>query len=517
MMNRIYISIAAWLLFAAILACGKPPVHTGGEPSVPNAGEHPELEIVRYTEADENGDMIPDFSRVGYHWSDKDIPIYDVVAELEAPSDGSDATLLIQNAINSTSGGAILLKKGIYNIYGQIYLKKSNVVLRGEGNKETILVAKGKSQRTLISLGMGAVKRTLIGTELKIEGEYIPMGTYLLELSGANPFKKGDKVVISWIPDANWISALKMDKIPPRADGIAVQQWTPEAYKLYWERTVRASGGRFVYLENPVAMPLDARYGRAYLQAYNYLDRISESGIENMILQSDFASDEDENHSWTAIEVSTAEHCWVKDVESRYFAFGCVDLKSGAKNISVLSCICRDPKAQTIGSRKYGFYFSDCQQCIVKDCKSYGSRHGFSSSARVSGPNVFLRCEEIDGKSGDCGPHMRWASCILYDNVKTNQSLKVQDRNNMGSGHGWAGTTHIFWNCSASRIVCQSPWVGGKNYCIACIGTKDEGNFKGRPDGVWISHNVPEEPLSLYEQQLENRRKIGLTTLPADL
>ena len=108
---------------------------------------------------------------------------------------------------------------------------------------------------------------------------------------------------------------------------------------------------------------------------------------------------------------------------------------------------------------------------------------------------------------------MRWASCVLYDNVRTNQLLRVHDRSNMGSGHGWAGTTHVFWNCTAGQIVCQSPWVSGKNYCIGCVGPKDEGNFKGRPDGVWISHDNPVETESLYEQQLENRRKIGLMTI----
>ena len=504
-------------LLAAVLSCEKPTPNTGEEPVTPDTDGMKDIEAVQYTEADENGDMIPDFSRVGYRWSDKDIPVYDVVTEVEAPADGSDATLLIQNAINSTSNGAILLKKGTYNISGQIYLNKSNVVLRGEGDKETILVAKGTSQRTLISFGMGTVKRTLKGSEVEIVGDYIPVGTYSLELSGANPFKAGDKVVISWIPDGTWISALQMDQLPSREDDIEVQQWTPEGYKLYWERTVRASNGKFVYLENPVAMPLDKRYGKAYLQSYSYLNRISESGIENLTLRSDYASDEDENHSWTAIDVSTAEHCWVKDVESQYFAFGCVDLKSGAKNITVQSCVCKDPKALTDGSRKYGFYFTDCQQCLVVDCKSYGSRHGFSSASKAGGPNVFLHCEEIDGNGGDCGPHMRWASCVLYDNVKTNQLLRVQDRSYMGSGHGWAGTTHVFWNCTASQIVCQSPWVGGKNYCIGCVGPKNEGNFKGRPDGVWISHNTPVTPQSLYEQQLANRRKVGFTTLPADL
>ena len=464
---------------------------------------------MQYTEADENGDVIPDFSRVGYRWSDREVPSYRVVTTLEPPAGGADATELIQNAIDAITGqGAILLKKGTYNISGQILLNRSNVVLRGEG-KETVLVAKGTDTRSLIYVGE-SVSRTMVGSQINIVGDYIPVGTYRLQLSKANPYNVGDKVVI---PTDAWIAALKMNQIPPRSDGAEVKQWTASDYKLFWERTVRAVDGNYVYLENPVAMPLDARYGTFCLQGYTYTGQITESGIENMSLKSEYAHDEDENHSWTAIEVRAAEHCWISEVESSYFSFGLVDLKAGSKNITVQSCVCKDPKALTDGSRKYGFYFTGAQQCLVKDCISYGSRHGFSSASKACGPNVFLRCEEINGLGGDCGPHMRWASCVLYDNVRTNQLLRVHDRSNMGSGHGWAGTTHVFWNCTAGQIVCQSPWVSGKNYCIGCVGPKDEGNFKGRPDGVWISHDNPVETESLYEQQLENRRKIGLMTI----
>lgn len=469
-------------------------------------------EQVPYTEADENGDKIPDFSRVGYMWSDKEIPDYRVVTTLEPPTGGADATQLIQDAIDAMSGqGAILLKKGTYNISGQIVLNKSNVVLRGEGN-ETVLAAKGTSTRPLIYFGYNTA-RNLTSSRISINGDYIPTGTYRLDLSGTNPFKVGDKVVLCWIPDDSWIAALKMNEIPPRADGMQVTQWTASGYELYWERTIHHVDGNTVYLENPVVMPLDSQYGSFYLQSYQYSSITTESGIENIRLISDYAHDEDENHSWTAIEVHAAEHCWVSKVESSYFAFGLVDLKAGSKNITVQSCVCKDPKALTDGSRKYGFYFTGAQQCLVKDCISCGSRHGFSSASKDCGPNVFLRCEEIDGAGGDCGPHMRWASGILYDNVQTNQLLRVHDRSNMGSGHGWAGTTHVFWNCTASQLVCQTPWVGGKNYCIGCVGVRDEGYFKGRPQGVWISHNMPVIPQSLFEQQLINRRKIGLSII----
>ncbi|MBQ9820037.1 MAG: hypothetical protein IJM60_07135, partial [Bacteroidales bacterium] len=105
----------------------------------------------------ERGDRMPDFSRVGYRWGDVEIPTVKVVKKLKAPKDGSDATALIQDAIDGMKKpGAILLTAGTYNVGGPINIKKSGVVLRGEGQDKTILVCTGTAQRTFINIDSGA-------------------------------------------------------------------------------------------------------------------------------------------------------------------------------------------------------------------------------------------------------------------------------------------------------------------------------------------------------------------------
>lgn len=457
---------------------------------------------------------IPDFSRTGYRWSDVPVPVYDAVHILEPPADGGDATKLIQAAIDSVDGkGAVLLRKGIYNISGSISIGKSGVVLRGEGDG-TVLVATGKDKRPLIRIGEEQ-ERICSAEKAAISGGYIPAGTFTLELDGRHGFRRGDRVAVTWMPSAGWIEALDMDRIPPRKDGIGIHQWQAEEFVLDWERTVTEVRGRRITLENPLVMPLDPEYGEYYVRAYTYSSRIGESGVENLRAVSEYASDDDEAHSWTAVEVCCAEHCWIRNVNSSYFCFSCVEMKAGAKNITVESCSFADPKARTAGSRKYAFYIRG-QQCLVRNCRAEGTRHAYSTANSVCGPNVFLDCTETGGK-GDCGPHMRWATGVLYDNVCTDSMLRVQDRGNLGSGQGWAGTGHVFWNCTAGTIVCQSPQVTGKNWCIGCIGKKSHGNFSDRPDGEWISHGKNVAPRSLYQWQLEARRKAGNTAVPAGL
>ncbi len=73
------------------------------------------------------------------------------------------------------------------------------------------------------------------------------------------------------------------------------------------------------------------------------------------------------------------------------------------------------------------------------------SRNGRQITSQVPGfvaQMLFYNCISINAFS-DIGPHHRWATGTLYDNVVTDKEINVQDRGNMGSGHGWAGVTQV--------------------------------------------------------------------------
>src|SRR5690349_6519907 len=81
-------------------------------------------------QADENGNRIPDFSRVGYYHGDREIPMIPVVKTVSAGATEAD----IQAAIAEVSKkplqpngfrGAVLLKKGTYTINQQITIRES--------------------------------------------------------------------------------------------------------------------------------------------------------------------------------------------------------------------------------------------------------------------------------------------------------------------------------------------------------------------------------------------------------
>lgn len=104
---RRYHSIHQLVLLAALglLCCSTDRVDDGGDPTPtppPAAADlrYPVVESDYMPSRQQTGDMIPDFSRVGYRWGDRAIPDVAVVETLTPPSDGGDATALIQQAID---------------------------------------------------------------------------------------------------------------------------------------------------------------------------------------------------------------------------------------------------------------------------------------------------------------------------------------------------------------------------------------------------------------------------------
>ncbi|MCX5633955.1 MAG: hypothetical protein NTW93_09835 [Phycisphaerae bacterium] len=81
----------------------------------------------------------------------------------------------------------------------------------------------------------------------------------------------------------------------------------------------------------------------------------------------------------------------------------------------------------------------------------------------------------------------------------------MENRLNLGSGHGWSGANIVFWNCQATLIQCDAP-KGAMNFCIGSVGIKTEGDqVPAEPFGWWESPGVPVSPRSLYYQQLIDR------------
>jgi len=461
---------------------------------------------------DADGNTIPDFSRVGYHHGDKSIPDYPVTKSI-SPVDG-DNLAHIQKAIDEIAAlplnadghrGVLLLKRGVYPVSGTLFIKASGIILKGEGSNinETRLVATAKQSYSLIEVIGSGEREEVTDTRVKITNDMVPVGAHAFQVASTDKFKVGDKIIVYRPGTQNWIHDIKMDQIVERQ---GTRQWTPQEYNLAFEREITRIDGQTVFIDNPVVMQMDKKYGGGEIYKYTFNGRIQEIGISDLCLESEFEHYEDTQHGWIGVLLDKAENCWIDNITTRYLGYAAVSCEYFAKNVTVLNSRCLEAKSVITGGLRYSFN-NNGQQNLFMNCQSTEGRHDYLTGAQVCGPNVFYNCTASQTYA-DIGPHHRWAVGTLYDNIVTDGEINVQDRGKMGSGHGWSGVTQVLWNCRVRRAAVQSPWTSGKNYSFGTKGEPYPGVFTDRPDGVWEGNGETNVmPRSLYIAQLMARQK----------
>ena len=470
----------------------------------------------------EVGDVIPDFSGVGYR--NGEAPIPDVPVVLEISPVAGDNYDNVQNAINQvaamplqTNGfrGAILLKAGLYNISKEFKISTSGIVLRGEGLSTELRATATIKSGFLRILGTSG-KTEYTTTRKKITDDYVPIGTKTITVEAGHTFVVGDWVYVRREPKDAWIKLLGMDKLTLiHPTDASVYNWSAGSYVINFERQILNIDGNVLTLDAPIVDPIDPTYATGYVTRFSSA-RIKNCGVENMKMISNYTTtwdssvsgvNHDENHAFTAVYFDNAEHCWARKVDAYYFGNSCAYIESGGAFITVDSCALYDPISKIIGGNRYPFNI-DGNRCLVKNCISRNGRHDFVNGARTAGPSVFYNCISTL-QHADTGPHHRWSTGILFDNITTNAAINVQDRADSGSGHGWAGSQIMMWNCVASRIVLQDAPSTHCNWAIGCIGNiTNKGDWTTRPSGIIQSKGTKIAAIpSLYMAQLNQRLK----------
>lgn len=463
--------------------------------------------------ADEKGNVIPDFSGVGYQNSEKPIPFVPVVKTVTAIV--GDNVANVQNAINEVAAmplvngirGAILFKSGTYELNNTVNVTSGGIVLRGEG-LSTNFRATGIVQYDLINIKGASGKSDISSTQKKITDTFVPIGTKTVTVEAGHTFVVGDWVHVRREPNDAWIVLLGMDKLTD-FDPLATN-WTASSYKISYERKILKVQGNVLTFDAPIMDVIDPQYANGFVVKFNS-NRIQNCAVENMQMTSTYTSSTDELHGWKAISMNNAENCWVKKVTAYSFGYSCVFIDYEAAFITVDSCAHYDPISVIDGGRRYCFNVNG-ERCLVQNCSTRRGRHDYVDGSRTPGPNVFYNCT-ASLQNADLGPHHRWSTGILLDNILGNGQLRVQDRADSGSGHGWSGSQIMFWNCKAGDIVIQDPPSYHRNWAIGCIGPiTNVGQWTTHPIGIVESQGTKITAIpSLFKAQLAERLK-GITT-----
>ena len=540
-------------------------------------------------EKDSLGNRLPDFSYVGYHSGDKSIPKVPVMITLEAKQD--DNTVHIQKALDELGEifpdkngirGALLLKKGVYRVSGELTISHSGIVLRGEGNGTdgTIIIATGyddfKYKRTLISIGAKSNilephtshkfpdtnRITLIeSSKQAIVDDFVPIGGNSFEVVSTLDYKLGDKIVVYRPSTQEWISSIGCDKLEARWAGIRdirwikdgdapgfyyqrlgydnqyrilkkedeswedfekriplsednkkfdfTLQWKAGDYDFYFERRITKIKGNRIYIDIPIVHTMEAAYGGGEIYHYKTPSRITEVGIENLRLISEFATPTSghpygnpeqtgtaEIHAWNGIHIkNNTDNTWVRNITGNYFGWSLIS--ASGKRATIQDCVNLGHASEISGGRRYPFMV-DGQLNLVQRCIAFEGRHEFVTQKKTAGPNVFVDCIGFNSKQHS-GPHHRYSVGTLYDNVKSEKPMESRFRGNSGTGHGWAGTQTCFYNCVAPEFLVEEP-PGGISWVIGSS-REDEKDMRVEPSSLY------------YQQVIDRLGKAGLNRL----
>ena len=424
---------------------------------------------------DSKGNIVPDFSGVGYMNSESSIPTV-AVMKIVSPLVG-DNSVNVQSAIDAVSllpidsngfRGAILFTAGTYNISDSVTISTAGIVLRGEGfdGTGTNFIATKTTNHNLINF-LGTSGITYISsTKKSITDSYVPIGTKQITVASGHTFVVGDAVLVHRIPNDSWINLLEMNTLTSY-DPLATN-WLASSYDMYSQRKVTAVNGNLITLDAPIMDIIDPVYSKGELLKYSD-NRIQKCGIENMRISSNYSSETDENHGWEAVSFDKIYNGWARNLEVYYFGYSAVHINSLASWITVDNCKMLDAKSIIDGGRRYSFNV-DGQRNLVQNCTTRRGRHDYVNGSRTCGPNVFYNCIATIQNS-DIGPHHRWSTGILFDNIVGNGSQDVQNRLDSGSGHGWSGGQIMFWNCTAGKMIVQDPPGDQRNWAIGCKST----------------------------------------------
>jgi hypothetical protein len=452
---------------------------------------------------DAAGDTVPDFSSAGYRGGGVKIPTVEVVTTLAPVSGEEDASGRIQAAIDAVAKmplggdgfrGAVLLKKGVYPMQKGLVVQDSGIVVYGEGDDEqgTILRITAGSTGSAVLLfnitdhGKGPVE--VMGTRHRITDSYVPLGARWFHVESTEGLAVGDSVIVLRPSTQAWIDAL----------GMAQYGWNPGGYDMRFDRTIVAITADRVMLDAPIVQSLDQKYGGGFVYKYTYPGRVENVGIEKIRAESTIPHSDGLNTVGNFVGIDGLTNGWFSHLTNSYLQGSPMRIRSG-KWITVEDMISvhKPWPGPHSGASPSVFTFDDSQLLYFQRLTSSDGGFEFSSGGRDPGPNVYVDSAVPHGYAFS-GPHQRWANATLYDHLTLAQNLAVFNAGSSGSGHGWEGANHVFWNIEAPGLRCEKPPTAHQ-WSIGGVAGAQSG------DCDWVSFGAHVKPDSLHHQQLLER------------
>lgn len=448
-----------------------------------------------------------DYSTVGYRQSSVAVPDAKVIVYVKWQA--GDQSARIQKAIDYVSSlkkskkdglrGAVLLDKGIFSLSQPLRISAAGVVLRGMDRNKTVLLKKGVDRGAVVYIEGSA--REQIRDTFSVASSLVALGNTSFEIKQNKKWRQlraGDRIAIERPSTKEWIRLMECGNFGGGSD-LGYWGWHPGEVDTRWHRTVTGVNGNIVSIDAPLTAALDNNYTAAFITGLGENSGISDSGIENLTVDTEYdvSNDMDENHAWDGVYIDNAHDVWVRMVNFRHLAGSAVVTQRAAVQVTVEDCMSTQPVSEIGGYRRRTFYCMG-ERCLFQRCYSEHGIHDFSTGMCAAGPNVFSQCDSYEslGYSGSTG---QWCTGILFDNVNIDgNDIKFCNLQLEGYGTGWNTSNSTAYQCTASGIYADSLPDGSNNYVYGCWA-----QFNGT--GSFAECNNHVKPWSLFASQLEKR------------
>ena len=444
-----------------------------------------------------------DYSYCGYHRSEIPIPSAKVMVYVQ-PVTGDNAPQ-IQAAIDYVSRqkadkmtglrGAILLSEGTFELSEPLRIRTSGVVLRGTGRNKTILKKMGYDRGALLYIE--GTHDIVAKDTLDVLADVTP-GSLTVKVAYSPRLTTNSRITI-WRPSTQeWIDHLGCASFGG-GKRMGYWAWHSGDLDIRWNRQILDVNGSTITLDAPITSSVEACWGGAKAIVYEQPGLVSECGVENLSMVSDYdhALPMDENHCWDGVYLADVENCWVRMVNFRHFAGSAVVIQKSAQQVTVEDCQSLQPISEIGGFRRRTF-LTFAEKTLFQRCYSEHGINDFAVGHTAPGPNAFVQCDSYESL-GPSGAISSWAPGILFDVVNIDgNDIAFKNWELEKFGAGWSTANSTMWQSTASGLFCYSPDTLNRNYSRGCWG-QVMGN------GEYTEMNEHVKPYSLFASQLEKR------------
>jgi len=458
---------------------------------------------------------LPDFSFAGYHFGDDKPPVYDVAANVTsfgARGDGkTDDTEAFKKAIAATDKGAILIPAGRYILSDILWIKKPQLVLRGEGPDKTVLhftreledVRPNMSQTTS---GRPTSGYSWSGGFLWVKGwakskpvsaivSSTRRGERILTLEKAGGVRAGQRVMVEVADDdkKTLLSHLYSDDPGDTAK-------ITKPVRTRFVSRVASARGRSVKLERPLRWGIRPEW-KPVLKTFE--PTVSEVGIEKLAIS--FPVKPYKGHfterGMNAIALNGVSDCWVRNVRISNCDSGVFIAGSFC---TVEGLILDGEREATRGDTgHHGVTMG--QDCALQD---FDIRTKFIHDMTVSNLQVGNVVKNGKGRNLSFDHHKRCPYENLFCNIDVGdggQIWRCGGGRSLGKHCGARGT---FWCIRSKRDIGYPPSRFGPA-SMNIVGVKTAAKSVLDLDGKWFEAIPPDdlEPADLHAAQLARRLK----------